>query len=163
MGEDVVGESEYQVRDVMSTPVFKSLPVMSVKEAARIMIDNRIGSIVVVNERDVLLGIVTRTDIIREVVAKGRDPEATRIGDIMTRNPYFVYTDDPLEKAAEIMGAYGIGHLPVLDPESRRPVGMVSLRDIVKLAPDYIKLIYSLKKEIDVIERSTGSSEPEEG
>jgi CBS domain-containing protein len=107
---------EYSVGDVMSTPLFKALPTMTVKEATIEMLKRRIGSVVVVNENDSLLGIVTRTDIIREVVAKGRDPETLTLGDIMTRNPYYVFTDDPLEKAAEIMGEYGIGHLPVLDP-----------------------------------------------
>ena len=149
MGEVDYEETEYSVGDVMSTPLVKALPVMSVKRAAEIMIKERIGSIVVVNENNSLLGIVTRTDIIREVVAKGRDPEEITLGDIMTPNPHFVYADESLERAAEIMGSYGIGHLPVLDPHTHKPVGMISLRDIVRYAPDYIRLIVSLKRELD--------------
>ncbi len=141
--------SEYTVGDVMSTPLFKALPTMTVKEAAREMIRRRIGSVVVVNENGSLLGIVTRTDILRAVVVEGGDPEKLTLGDVMTRNPYYVLTSDPLARAAELMGTHGIGHLPVLDPETLKPVGMISLRDIVRHAPEYIRLIESLKMEID--------------
>ncbi|MCE4604119.1 MAG: CBS domain-containing protein [Aeropyrum sp.] len=145
--------SDLQVRDVMNSPPVTALPIISVREAAKKMLDNKVGSLIIVNERNTLLGIVTKTDIIREVVARGLDPDTVRIGDIMTKNPYFVYTDDAVEKAAEIMGSHNIGHLPVLDPDSQKPVGMLSKTDIVKLAPSYISVIYSLRSEIDRRER----------
>ncbi|GBF09344.1 conserved hypothetical protein [Aeropyrum pernix] len=147
------GYDDVLVRDIMSSPPITTLPMTSVKEAARIMLENRVGSLIVVNERNTLLGILTKTDIIREVVAKGLDPESVRVGDIMTRNPYYVYTDDSVERAASLMGEHNIGHLPVLDPETKKPVGIVTKTDIVKLAPNYINVIYSLKQEIDRRER----------
>ena len=156
---DVKEYSEYTVGDVMSTPLFKALPTMKVKEAASEMLKRKIGSVVVVNDNGSLIGIVTRTDIIRAVVVDGGDPEVLTLGDIMTRNPYYVLTDDPLARAAELMGTYGVGHLPVLDPDTLKPVGMISLRDIVRHAPEYIRLIEGLKMEIERRERLAGSSE----
>ncbi|MEM1873330.1 MAG: CBS domain-containing protein [Acidilobaceae archaeon] len=136
------------VRDLMKTPLIVLHPIHSVREAARIMMEKNIGSIVVVDERGALLGIVTKTDIVR-LVARGGDVDRTTIGEIMTKNPVYVLADTPLEEAARIMGYYGIGHLPVLDEKSKKPVGMISKRDILLFAPHYINLVYALRKEIE--------------
>jgi len=45
------------------------------------------------------------------------------------------------------MGSKGIGHLPVLDPKTFKPVGMLSKRDILKIAPHYMATVYALKVE----------------
>lgn len=139
--------SDYLVGDIMSSPVITMSPLESVKKAATVMVQNNIGSIVVVDSNERLLGIVTKTDIVRHVVASGLDPEKTKIGDIMTSNPYYIFSDDPLEKAAEMMAANNIGHLPVLDSKSGKLVGIITMTDILRMAPHYITYIYVLKKE----------------
>ena len=149
MAEEEAGPAEYLVKDVMTTPVVKVLPMISVKDGATIMVEKGIGSLVVVNETDSLIGIVTKTDIVREVAAKGLDPTQVTIGDIMTRNPYYVFADDSLERAVDLMSSRNIGHLPVLDPETMKPIGMISKRDIVRLSPEYIRYVLILKLERD--------------
>lgn len=146
-----LGEVEdYPVSEVMSTPLITVTPDKNVKEAASLMAENGIGSLVVVDEKGSLIGIVTVTDIIREVVAKGLLPEKVRVSDIMTRNIYYVMADDTIRRAAEIMAEKGIGHLPVIDPNTYKVVGMVSKTDILKIAPGLIgALILSrLKRRI---------------
>ena len=134
------------VRDVMSTPPVVISPISSVEEAAKIMVENGIGSLLVVDNRGRLIGIVTKTDIVREVVARGMNPSDVRVGDIMTKNPYYVMADATLREAASLMGSRLIGHLPVLEPESGKPVGVISMRDILKIAPHYIDLVLALKR-----------------
>jgi len=134
------------VSDVMSTPPVVISPVSSVKEAAKTMVDRRIGSLLVVDNRGRLIGILTKTDIVREVVAKGLNPSEVKVGDIMTRNPYYVMSDATLKEAASLMGSYLIGHLPVLEPDTGKPVGVISMRDILKIAPHYIDLVLALKR-----------------
>ena len=135
------------VRDVMSTPVIYLYPFHTVREAAAVMVEKGVGSIVVVDEAGRLIGIVTRTDILRHVVARGLNPDSVKIGDIMTKNPLYVLADTPIEEAARLMGSRGIGHLPVLDPKTYKPVGMISKRDILRIAPHYITLVYALRSE----------------
>lgn len=145
MSEDV--SSEVLVRDVMNTPVIFVYPFHTVREAAAIMVEKNVGSVIVVDDAGRLMGIVTRTDILKHVVAKGLNPDNIRIGDIMSRNPYYVLADTPLEEAARLMGLKGIGHLPVLDSKTFKPIGMLSKRDILKIAPHYMSLVYTLKRE----------------
>ncbi|MCE4601373.1 MAG: CBS domain-containing protein [Desulfurococcales archaeon] len=131
---------ELKCEDIMSTPPVTASPTDSAQLAARKMVDSGVGSLIVVDENGSLLGIVTKTDLVREVVAPGKDPLKVMLQDVMTRNPYYVTTESSVREAADIMGTYGIGHLPVLDPETQRVVGVISMRDIVRLAPHYIEI-----------------------
>ncbi|MEB3851591.1 MAG: CBS domain-containing protein [Desulfurococcales archaeon] len=134
--------ADVRVEDVMSSPPITVGEDATVYQAAVIMAENNIGSLIVVDENGSLLGIVTERDIVRKVVAKAADPRKVRVGEIMSRNPYYVTSDDSIVRAAEIMGEHGIGHLPVLDPQSLRVVGMISKRDIVSIAPDLLLTAY---------------------
>jgi len=136
---------DLKCEDIMSSPPVTGTVFMTAQEAAQTMINRKIGSIIVVDERGGLLGIATKTDLVRGVVAKGLPPNTVRLGDIMTRNPYYVRKDDSVRYAVELMGHYGIGHLPVLDPDTGKVVGVISMRDIVRLAPHYIELVYVYK------------------
>jgi CBS domain-containing protein len=138
---------KYLVKDVMRTPIVTVLPTKLVSEVAKTMIDKDVGSILVVNEDNSLLGIVTKTDIVRDVVAKGIVPSSITVGQIMSKNPYYAFDDTPLEEAARLMGSKSVGHLPILDSKSLKPIGIISKRDILKLAPHYIDLVYQLEAE----------------
>ncbi|MCX8196523.1 MAG: CBS domain-containing protein [Acidilobaceae archaeon] len=142
------------VRDVMSAPVIYIYPFYTVREAAAIMVEKGVGSLVVIDDMGRLIGILTRTDIMRHVVSKGLNPEKVTVGEVMTKNPIYVLADTPLSEAARLMGSKGIGHLPVLDSKTYKPIGMLSKRDILKMAPYYIDLVYRLRREVS--ESSTG-------
>ncbi|MCE4625137.1 MAG: CBS domain-containing protein [Desulfurococcales archaeon] len=129
--------------DVMRTPVVTAEVMEPISEIARKMKEEKVGSVVIVDKDMNLLGIITKTDIVYQVVAEGRNPDGVRAVDIMTRQPYYVYKDTPLREAAELMGYYGIGHLPVLDRETSKVVGMISKTDIISIAPDYIAVAYA--------------------
>lgn len=134
------------VRDVMRTPVIKATPLVPTNEVARLMIENGVGSVIIVDEQDNLIGIVTKSDIVREVVVKGLS-RSVPVGEIMVRNPFYVMEDSTVHEAAEIMGTHGIGHLPVLSAQNMKPIGMISKRDIIRLAPHLLELLYVLKSQ----------------
>ncbi len=131
-----MGEFEdYPVSEIMSSPAMTVNPSISIKEAAKIMVENNIGSLIVVDEKDSVIGIITVRDIIREVVAKGLSPDKVKVEEIMTRNIYYVMTDDTIRRAVEMMSERGIGHLPVIDPNTYKLAGVISKTDILKIAP----------------------------
>jgi CBS domain-containing protein len=116
------------VGDIMTrNPRFleASQPVVN---AATLMRDEGIGA-VVVNDSDQLYGILTDRDIVVRVLAEGRDPAGTRVGEICSKELTTVRPTDPLRHALELMRERTVRRLPVLD-ESGEVVGILSLGDI---------------------------------
>ena len=112
---------------------------ITVAAAARLMKQNRIGALLVVDGGR-LAGIFTERDLLFRVVAEGRDPSATRISEVMTRNPRTIDPDRPFGHALHLMYEGGFRHVPVV--EDTRPIGMVSTRDA--LGPDLQQFIADL-------------------
>ncbi len=112
---------------------------ITVAAAARLMKQNRIGALLVVDGGR-LAGIFTERDALFRVVAEGRDPAATRISEVMTRNPRTIEPDRPFGHALHLMYEGGFRHVPVV--EDTRPIGMVSTRDA--LGPDLQQFIADL-------------------
>jgi CBS domain-containing protein len=102
-------------------------PDATVREAATLMADNRIGTVLVTKDGK-LEGIFTERDITVRIVAQGRDPETTQLSDVMTRKLDIVSPDDRPVDALERMRERGFRHLPVVDGKS--VVGIVSIRDL---------------------------------
>ena len=99
-----------------------------VREAAEAMRANDIGDVVVVDDNGAISGILTDRDIVVRVVAEGRDPRSTRIGDIASRELTAVSPDDPVDRAVLLMRERAIRRLPVVD--KGKPVGIVSIGDL---------------------------------
>jgi CBS domain-containing protein len=114
----------------------------TVGEAARLMQQNGVGAVMVV-ENGKLVGIVTERDALYKVMAKGLDAESTRIAQVMTRNPQTIHPDKPFEDALRIMHASSFRHVPVV--EDGRPIGMVSARDA--LGPELEAFIHALLRQ----------------
>ena len=102
-------------------------PDTSVREAARIMYDNGVGSVIVVVEGKPV-GVFTERDLLK-LVATGVSLDA-RIEGVMSKNVITVKTGDSIIKAATLMSENRIRHLPVVD-EKGELVGVISIRDIV--------------------------------
>jgi CBS domain-containing protein len=100
---------------------------VSVREAAKLMTQRKIGA-VMVGERSRLEGIFTERDILTKVVAVNRDPDAVTVGEVMTRNPDAISPNASAHEALQRMSDRGYRHLPVT--ENGQIVGMVSVRDI---------------------------------
>jgi CBS domain-containing protein len=112
---------------------------MTVASASRLMKARRSGAILVV-ENGHLAGIFTERDALFRVIAEGRDPNTTRLAEVMTANPRTIAPDRPFGHALHLMHEGEFRHVPVVD--NGRPVGIVSSRDA--LAPDLRQFITDL-------------------
>ncbi len=133
--------SELKVSDVMTSNVVTVKPDETIVDAARKMAENKIGSVVVVDDKGTIIGILTEGDIVRRVVARGLDPSQTPVEAVMTKNPITIFEDADLAAAAELMREKGVGHLPVVNEEGRL-VGIITRSDIVRIAPSLIEILY---------------------
>ena len=115
------------VREIMSDgAICQAPPGTSVRAACRLMAEHQCGS-VLVTERGRLLGIFTSGDLVRRVLAPGRDPNLALLGEVMTKEPDTIRPRDSVDEAIRRMDEYGYRHLPVV--EAGALVGMVALRD----------------------------------
>jgi CBS domain-containing protein len=115
------------VRDTMTTQpatVERSRPVA---EAARIMRDQNVGSLPVVEEGR-LIGMITDRDIVIRLVAEGRELESTSVGDAYTDQPVTVEPEQDLDDALTLMARYQVRRLPVT--EGDRLIGMLAQADV---------------------------------
>ena len=117
------------VRDAM-TPNPRTIGgSATVMEAAQVMDRADVGAIPVVDGDDILIGIVTDRDIALRVVAAGRDPRLTTVGDIATTSVSPAYPNEPLDDALEQMAYRQVRRLPVIEDD--RVVGMLAQADMV--------------------------------
>ena len=101
----------------------------TIREAARYMVEHGVGSVLVMEE-GALRGIFTERDALRIFVATRRNPDYTRLADVMTGAPQTLPPDATPEDAARRMAAGKFRHLPVVDQEGR-VLGVVSQRDLL--------------------------------
>jgi len=120
-----------KVKDVMHRGVTWVEPTISIREIARRMRDDDIGS-VPIGENDRLVGIVTDRDIICRGVANGADCNALTARDVMSKPIIYCRADDDLELAIRIMEKNKIRRLPVIDKD-KRLVGILALGDISEI------------------------------
>jgi CBS domain-containing protein len=117
------------VRDAMSTVVLTIGPAHTLRHAARLMSARRVGSAVVLDPDTCGLGILTERDILN-AVGRGLDPDREHAHDHTTADVVFAAPGWTLDEAAAAMVRGGFRHLIVL--EGREPVGVVSVRDIIR-------------------------------
>jgi CBS domain-containing protein len=104
-------------------------PKTPVREAARLMDVRNVASVLVLDADGRLLGIFTERDLLRRVVAKGRDPDKTLVAEVMTATPHTIAPEATTLQAMRAMHEYKVRHLPVTD--GGRAVGVVSIRDFL--------------------------------
>ena len=100
----------------------------TVLEAAKTMNQRRIGA-VVVGDGDRVVGIFTERDILNRIVAVGKDPKTTAVGEVMTSPMACCRRDTPLAECKTVMSQKRIRHLPVV--EDGKLYGMISAGDIL--------------------------------
>jgi CBS domain-containing protein len=117
-----------KLKDIM-TKNPKVIPAnASVRDAARLMKDIDTGAIPVI-ENNQVVGMVTDRDIVLRSTAEGRNPNETKIDDVMTHEFYFCYEDQDVKDAAKLMQEKQIRRLPIVNHD-KHLVGIVSLGDL---------------------------------
>jgi CBS domain-containing protein len=105
----------------------------SVLDAAKLMTDEFIGSVIVTNPSGIR-GLFTEREPMMNVVGKGKDPEKVRIKDVMANDPIKVSPNATASLCLDLMKQHRCRHLLVFDEDEF--VGLVSLRDMVALMLD---------------------------
>ena len=119
------------VKDAMTSDVKTAAPSQSLTDVARLMKQEDVGSVPVVDgER--LIGVVTDRDIVVRGIADGSDPHAIKAGDIASRDVVTVRPGDDLDDAMRLMAQHQVRRLPVVDEQ--RLVGMLAQADVASEA-----------------------------
>lgn len=105
-------------------------PATRLGEIARILHDNRVGCIVVVDEANKVIGIVSERDIVICLARQGAEVLEQPVGRCMTSRVHTCTRTDTLEKLMGEMTAHRFRHLPVV--EDGELIGLVSIGDVVK-------------------------------
>lgn len=117
--------------DIMTEDLVYCLPNDTVSKAAQLMKKEDIGPVLIVdNERDkTLVGIVTDRDLALKVVGEARDPQNTRVEEVMTRKLVTCHADDDVETAMSAMAQYQLRRIPVVS-DNMKLVGIISQADV---------------------------------
>ncbi len=110
-------------------PVIGLAPSDSLDKAVELMMDNRIGSLVV-TENDKLVGILSERDLLTVLHEKNAMWTPVTVADAMTPNPFVCHPDNTLEEVMNIMVDHNVRHLPVVYNDNLE--GMLSITDIVE-------------------------------
>lgn len=102
----------------------------SVHRAISMMSENRIGCLVVLDQHEKLVGIISERDYCRKVILMARNSNGTRVKEIMTTPVTTVSPDQSLRETMEIMTDLRIRHMPVV--EDGNLIGLLSIGDVVK-------------------------------
>jgi len=117
-----------KVKDIMNTDVITVKPSDTVGKALQIMKDKKINGTPVVNDRNILLGIVVKADIYRFLIQPGHYEDCP-IEWVMTKEVVRAYPDEDIIEAAKRLRSNNVIALPVVEGDYL--VGIVSIEDIV--------------------------------
>jgi CBS domain-containing protein len=139
-----------KARDVMTQRVISIESSATILQGARLMLQNRISGLPVVDASGNLVGIVTEGDFLRrsEIATERKRPRwlqfllgsghlaeefvqshGRKIDEVMTRDPYAIVEDTPLEEVVKLMEKHRVKRLPVV--RGRRLVGIVSRANLL--------------------------------
>ena len=90
---------------------------ITVAEATRLMKKRTLGAVMIVDHHGRLLGIFTERDAVFRVLADGRDPNTTKLSEVMTCRPKTIAPDKPFAHALLLMYEGGFRHVPVVEAD----------------------------------------------
>ena len=125
------------VRDIMNSPVISASPQHTIKNIATKMKEERIGSIVIM-ENGKAAGIVTDWDIVSNAVVKDVKPSEVKASDIM-QTLHTIEGEEGVTEAARVLRQHNIKRLGVV--YKNRLVGIISASDVIAVTPDLVDVI----------------------
>lgn len=122
--------SDIKAKDLMRQELITLRENQTVAEAVEQMDKLNCGSVVVLDKTGALAGIFTERDLVRRVVAKGKDPKRTSLAEVFTKKVVQAEANDEAIKLLELMCEFNFRHIPVL--HDKKLVGMVTLKQFFK-------------------------------
>ena len=128
-----------KIKEVMKKNVITADPGLSLADVAKIMTNNRVGSVVVM-KKEMPTGIVTDSDIVT-MVANGKDLKGVKVKDVPKRRGGFIYAgpDETVQAVTKKMIKNGVKRIPII--EKGRLLGMVSDKEILLVSPELINIL----------------------
>ena len=127
------------VKDVMTSPVVITEEEASSNKVAKLMLDNKVGCVIVTNKAGKPLGIITERDLVVRVLAKNVAPSNAKAEEIMTSPLVTIDPEATINEAAKRMSKLDIRRLAVLYKDGL--VGIISSKDILDVMPELIEII----------------------
>ncbi len=127
-----------KVEDAMVEDVVTIEADATVRKAVDLMNKHEIGCLIVVRDGRAV-GIVTERDMLNRVLAASRDPEKTKVSQVMTSPLIIAEPNMDLEEAARMMFKMKVKKLPVVSKGDL--VGLITLTDIARFQPQIIKIL----------------------
>jgi CBS domain-containing protein len=116
------------VARLMSSDLHTVTPDALVEDAAGLMLEQDISSVVVVDQDNHLEGILTSTDFVH-IVSERKPKDRTPVSAYMSRDVVTVSAQDPIRQAADLMLEHGVHHLPVVD-DVEGVIGIITTTDL---------------------------------
>ena len=113
-----------------STDLWHIAPQKTAYEALEVMADKDIGAVLVI-DKDHLVGIFTERDYARKVILKGKSSKDTTVDELMTRKVITVTPGNSVDECMALMKSANCRHMPVMDKDKKRIIGMITMRDIM--------------------------------
>jgi len=123
---------EVIVKEAMKTNLAIVKPDISILEAAKLMKKRKLGNVLVVENKQPV-GILTESDILRKVVAEGKNPIDVITKDVMSTPVIIIDPYCSLEDAMKTMGKCNVRRLPVI--ENNELIGIITQKDISMISP----------------------------
>ena len=144
-----------KVKEIMKKYVVTVDPKLTLGDAAKIMTNNRIGSVVVV-DKGKPVGIVTNEDVVK-IVASGKSPSKIKISDLKpVRKLVTASPDDDMLKVTRIMIKQGVKRIPIIN--NGKLEGIVSEKEILLVSPELINILSEkLKNRVDRVAKPNES------
>jgi signal-transduction protein with cAMP-binding, CBS, and nucleotidyltransferase domain len=134
-----MSSTKLKVADVATLNPLTAPMKMTVKEAAALMAQEDIGSVIVVDDEGKPVGIVTESDLVSRVVAKGLDPSTTALEQVMSKPLITIKPSVDVVEALRLMSKMKVRHLVVV--REGRVEGIVTDRDVVRVAPALVEIL----------------------
>lgn len=116
---------------------------MALDEAARLMRENHVGCLVVVDEaagQRLVVGLLTDRDIVTAVVAAGLDPATLNVGEVMSTDLVLAREDDSLIDLMRVMRRKGVRRVPVVGAQGEL-IGLATLDDVLAILSEELGLL----------------------
>jgi CBS domain-containing protein len=132
--------------DLCTRDTVFALPQTGVAEAARLMREQHVGSLVVVEQGPrgrVVVGMLTDRDIVTALVAKEVDPTLVRVGDVMSRDPLTAREADTVLDVLGAMRRRGVRRVPVVGSQGEL-IGILSLDDLLGVLAEQMRAVVAV-------------------
>ena len=125
------------VRDIMNSPVVSASPADTVRDIAKKMKEEKIGSIVIM-DKDKPVGMVTDWDIVSNGLTKDAKPSQIKAKEVM-QEIHTIESEESITEAARQLRKHNIKRLGVV--YKKRLVGIISSSDVIAVTPDLVDVV----------------------